>query len=336
MDDRELVVADTDLVDWQQAITPALPNDQGDIEDFGRAGEQPHGGSAGVPVTALDYIIPEVEGYEWTLDDERILEPFVERFHQLGMTQQQVEGCLEFYAEMAANGQLERDGSADGEVPAGRYKVAKGNWGKEDAAPLGEFLRDMAAAGAPQSAVTAATRWYLNFTAQNAANLKALDKATGNEAKEALAPYLDVERDGLLVRRWLEGDDMPADLCQKLMNARLQPSGRKLAHDPDFFVLLRWMALQADAPTDRKTQLENLLKEDPQRYFSEGGSEEYTRILASHRPSGPAREADADAGKSYREREIERMISTDPTRYFADEKLQREYQALIARRQGGR
>jgi hypothetical protein len=88
MDDRDLAIADDDVAGWRQALeqpaAPQLPTvadqDYG-VEDFGRPGEQPHGNVPGIPVSADDYHLPTVPGFEWSEGDRPNLESFLEVAH---------------------------------------------------------------------------------------------------------------------------------------------------------------------------------------------------------------------------------------------------------------
>jgi hypothetical protein len=345
--DRELVPSDDSDLGWRAALQPVpqaevVKQDEASDEEHDYRGvvDVPHHGRLpDVPHSPDEYQI-DVPGYEWTEDDRPNLEGFLEVAHQNGLTQRQTQNLLRWYARGAAeaqNGDVGEGGAHYSEAPESpeSYELVKGKWTAADEPLLDRFFEIMHAHGASQQVIDGALTFYQELLLSQAQNVKAIDAQSRERAEAALSPHVDVEQAGSLVNAYLGDTNLfPADFRAKIKSARL-PDGTRLSHDPDFVAFLIGVAKSryAGGTSDRKGQIEAILKEDPAAYFAQGLDKEYEKILRSHRPSGPPKTAAAD-GKSWREREIEQILKTDPARYFRDG-LDKELIELIRRREGG-
>ena len=246
VEERDLVNDDTNQdIDWRTALQPALQianevvdRDHGDVEDFGRAAEQPHGNVPGIPVTPDDYDLPTVPGFEWS-EGDRPKEFFLEEAHRNGLTQRQTQNLLRWYADGIVNGEDDDDVDDAPAAPDG-YTLIDGKWSESDEALLGSFFEFMHAHGASQDAVNGALQFYQSLLA----NTKAIDANGRHTIEMAIGKHVDVDAAGVLLQSYLsDGRLFPRDFISKVKAART-PDGRKLIHDPDFFAFLFSVAKQ--------------------------------------------------------------------------------------------
>lgn len=136
MDDRDLAIADDDVADtgWRQALLqpsqfPAVADQDDSVEDFGRAGEQPHGSVTNIPTDPQDYIadLPVVPGHTWTRDDLPNLQSFADVAHQADLTVAQVDLLLRWYASGVVSADDDDD---DAPETPDAYQLIQGHWTK--------------------------------------------------------------------------------------------------------------------------------------------------------------------------------------------------------------
>jgi hypothetical protein len=147
-----------------------------------------------------------------------------------------------------------------------------------DKPALQGFIEHAAKVGGNQATIVAGLAYYKDLLAGQAK----LDATTSKAARDELVAELGA--DGFKTERGRVKNmlkRMPEGLGDDLQSARL-PDGRKLINDPRFWRWAQGQNAMSRVPSsaDRLKEIEGIMKTDMQRYWTEGLSEEYGRLIA--------------------------------------------------------
>jgi hypothetical protein len=168
-------------------------------------------------------------------------------------------------------------------------KIPGHEWSEEDQPIVEDFLGHLHKANAPKGQAKAALEWYAGFQAQQEAQVFETDTDNRTKTEDALRAEWGPEyRANLsLMKRTFESD-IPHGM--DMAYARL-PDGRRLVDSPDFCNWVTQVAREkygdasiisgegAAALADRKKEIEDTMRTDINKYWSDGLDKEYAQIL---------------------------------------------------------
>lgn len=174
-------------------------------------------------------------------------------------------------------------------------QIAGHDWSDADKQVIGVLNAKMHGANATQGQIDAALGFYVE-TVQKAREQQAAQDLAAKEAIEdkRRAEYGARYRpmNALVNRLMKDPEAVPAGLSETLMNARDPKTGVLLRHHPEFSRWMDDMAIarygdaglitgeESAAISNRKAEIQKIMREDNDRYWREGLNVEYSEILA--------------------------------------------------------